>query len=148
MSKQPVGSDSTFRDGFIEGAARAFFVMAYADYCENEDPDHKLPYASNGGHWEHVAPATPPNAYALAGEMWAALEHANPGACGVFTLHELARAADGCDVDPEDFGHDIAMQYMGSGVSWFDDHKKFPINIPYAEITMFTFDAECYQPEE
>ena len=52
------------------------------------------------------------------------------------TLEELwqrASEADGQDVDAEALGYDLAMQGQGHGVSWFDDHAEFPIEIPRAE---------------
>jgi hypothetical protein len=140
-----IGSDSEFRDGFLRGAARAFFVCAYAEYCEeNEDLD--LPRPGPGGDWYDSAPDAPPNAYALAGELWSGLEHANPGACGVYTLRELAEKADGETPDPEEFGGDLAMQAMGHGISWFDDHKAFPIQIPRMDSCGFA--ESTFSPEE
>lgn len=150
-----IGSSSDFRDGFLEGAARAFFVCAYADFVEeghstdNDLTDEErtarleLPHPGPGGDWYNYAPATPPNAYALAGEMWAALQHAN-GECGVYSLAERATAADGVEPDPEDFGRDFAMQYMGHGVSWFDDHAKFPMVMPHAEVSSYSFSPDAY----
>lgn len=57
-------------------------------------------------------------------------------------LYQKALRADG--IDPEDeyipenasrdfFGSDLAFMSMGSGVSWFDDHKKFELKEPYYE---------------
>ena len=161
-----VGSDSTFRDEWLEGAARAFFVTAYADYVEeghstdNDLTDDErearlaLPSASNGADWYDYAPTTPPNAYALAGELWNALASANPGGCGVYTLALRAASADGFtdqyagqNIDAEEFGRDLAMQAMGHGVSWFDDHAKFEIEIPHLECSMCSFSDDAYQAE-
>lgn len=150
-----IGSDSTFRDAFLEGAARAFFVMAYANFIEeghstdNDLTDEErecrldLPRPGPGEDWYDYAPETPINAYALAGEMWAELQHAN-GEAGVYSLHARAEAADGAAPDPEKFGRLLAMQYMGTGVSWFDDHATFPIKVPHTEISEFSFDSETY----
>jgi hypothetical protein len=158
MSNQPIGSDSTFRDEFLEGAARAIFVMAYASYVEegdstdndlDEDEREKrqgMPRPGPGGDWYDYAPATPPNAYAIAGELWAGLYHLN-GEAGPYSLVLRAEAADGKPVDAEEFGRDLAMQYMGTGVSWFDDHAKFDMKVPYAEISGFTFCDEAYAEE-
>ncbi len=158
-----IGSDSSFRDAFLEGAARAFFVLAYADYCDegtstdndltDEEREERLalPSASNGADWYDYAPATPPNAYALAGELWARLKTDNPGACGVYTLANLAKEADGLseddEIDMEDFGRDLAMQAMGTGVSWFDNHKKFPIKIPRMECSLCSFSDAAFRGE-
>lgn len=145
-----VHSDSHLRDGFLEGAARAFFVCAYADWVEDPEREDGIDYpgASMGEDWCNVAPErTPPQAYAIAGELWAELAHSNPGVCGVYGLANLAKEADGEDPDPYDFGWYFAMQYMGHGVSWFDDHKAFPVAVPYGEVTMFSFDPEAYKPK-
>ena len=168
---QPVGSDSTFRDAWLEGAARAFFVTAYADFVEeghstdNElDDDERerrlsLPRPGAGEDWMDYAPPTPPNAYALAGELWNALHAAN-GRAGVYTLAMRAEAADhkpcdrctgsGCSnidpIDAEKFGHYLAMEAMGHGVSWFDDHEKFEIEIPHIECSQCSFDDSAYNP--
>jgi len=137
-----IKSDSDFRDSFLEGSARAIFVMAYADFCEQSE-DCDLPTPGPGGDWYDCTPATPPNAYALAGELWAELHRLN-GEAGVYSLSLRAEAADGKPVDPEEFGRDLAMQWMGTGVSWFDDHAKFPIKIGYTEVSGFTFDESAY----
>jgi len=151
-----IGSDSDFRDAFLEGAARAMFVLAYADFVEEgyskdnglDDTEREtrrdMPKPGPGGDWYDHAPDTPPNAYALAGEMWAELQAAN-GEAGVYSLVLRAEAADGVAPDPEEFGRDLAMQYMGTGVSWFDDHAKFEIKIPHAEISSFSFSESAYR---
>lgn len=161
-----IGSDSTFRDGWIQGAARAFFVSAYADHCEEADSTDNeltederderssLPRPGADEDWNDYAPETPPNAYALAGELWAMLEHAN--GCSVYVLAERAAKADGTDtaddgkggVDPEEFGSDLAMQAMGHGVSWFDDHKRFDLKVPHLECGQCTFDVNAYAAGE
>ena len=145
-----VHSDSDFRDAFIEGAARAFFVSAFADYVEDEDREddgHEYPHPGPGGDWCDYAPETTPgNAYALAGELWAGLYALN-GKAGPYTLANNAQAADGEEPDPEEFGHYLAMEAMGHGVSWFDDHAKFPLEVPHIECNLFTFDPAAYRAE-
>lgn len=144
-----VGSDSTFRDAFLYGAARAFFVTAYADFVEDaerEDDGHDYPSASHGEDWNDIAPEAPPNAYALAGELWQGL-HAMNGEAGVYSLALRAESADGVVPDPEDFGFSFAMQAMGHGVSWFDNHKSFPVKVPHVECSMFSFSEDAYRDE-
>lgn len=61
-------------------------------------------------------------------------------------LNKVARLSDlydqGCAADhandmeldsPEAFGSDLGMEIQGSGVSWFDDHAAFPLELPYKE---------------
>lgn len=58
----------------------------------------------------------------------------------------MAAGADDLDADevsPEyaaDFGHYLAMMSLGEGVSWFDDHEMFPIELPSIEV--WTHDGE------
>lgn len=136
-----IGSDDDFRDGFLRGAALAMWVCAYADYCD-EHPSAALALPGAGEDWYDYAPEPPPNAYALAGEMWAALAAANPGGAGVYTLADRAEKADGERPNAEEFGRLLAMQHMGTGVSWFDDHKPFEMVVPHAEITWCSFSDE------
>lgn len=32
-----------------------------------------------------------------------------------------------------EFGHYLAMQALGHGVSWFDDHARFDLTVPHSE---------------
>lgn len=162
MNHKSIGSDSTFRDAWLEGAARAFFVTAYADYVDeghstdNDLTDDEraarlaLPSATMGADWYDYAPTTPLNAYALAGELWASLEHENKAS--VYMLAERAKEADGLtdneEIDAEDFGRDLAMQAMGHGVSWFDNHERFDLKIPHIECNMCTFSDDAYTAGE
>lgn len=160
---QPIGSDSLFRDAWIEGAAKAFFATAYADFVEeghstdNELTDDErearldLPRPGAGEDWMDYIPEVPPAAYALAGELWALIGSKSDvfgskinGACGVYSLAERAEAADGEKPDPEQFGHYMAMQAMGHGVSWFDDHKGFTMVMPSIECSQCSFSDEAY----
>lgn len=179
-----VGSDSHFRDAWLTGAARAFFVSAYADYVEeghstdNDLTDDEretrlaLPRPGGGEAWEHYAPESPPNAYALAGELWAKLERSNERSVYVLArdaaradhpcercnatghaagdpLNDECAACDGHgyteDIDPDEFGSDLAMQAMGHGVSWFDDHERFDLKVPHVECSEFSFSDDVYQ---
>jgi len=48
---------------------------------------------------------------------------------------DLEEAAEALKTDRyiSDLGHCLAMQALGHGVSWFDDHAKFDIGIPHFE---------------
>ena len=147
-----VQSDSTWKDKFLHGAARAFFVTAYADFVEDtdrEDDGHKYVQAGGGEDWmDHSPQTTPAYAYALAGELWAGIQASNPELwCGPYTAADLAKDADGEEPDPDLFGHYFAMEAMGQGVSWFDSHKSFPITMPSIECSQCSFDPEAYRAE-
>lgn len=121
----------------LDGAARAFWVASYADFAEEHRDDPDLERAGAGEDWVDVAPETPPAAYELASKFLNKLgdaNHAEPTA-----LVCKAAEADGAECPPgwdyaEAFGHYTAMQGMGHGVSWFDDHKEFPLKIPRFEV--------------
>jgi hypothetical protein len=154
----PVHSDMGCKDEFLEGAARCFFVMAYADYTEDEErreyDDHDYPTPGCGGDWYDYAPeTTPPAAYAAAGELWARLAILNKATapCGVVSLLDQAAKANKVDpfvgVDAEHFGRDCAMMALGTGVSWFDDNESFPLETPNMDCGSVTFDVEAYRAE-
>lgn len=143
-----VHSDSDFRDAFLHGAARAFFVSAYADFVEDperEQSGYDYLSAGPGEDWADIAPeVTPPNAYAMAGELWAGLYHLN-GEAGPYTIALNAENADGCEIAADELGHYLAMEAMGHGVSWFDDHETFDLKVPDIECHLHTFDERAYR---
>jgi hypothetical protein len=117
-------------DEFVEGAARAIWVQAWAD--QMEEAGRKLP----SGDLMKAAPATPLSAYVKAGELIGKLECLNRVHWAV--LAARAAQAEGEDYDPndidnEEFGHYLAMEALGHGVSWFDDHAEFEVEIPRIE---------------
>jgi hypothetical protein len=135
-----VHSDMICKDEFLEGAARCFFVVAFADFVEEEEREsdgYDYPSARGGEDWMDVAPErTPPAAYADAGALWASLRTLNKATapCGVISLIDQAAKADGVEeIDVNDFGHYCAMQALGHGVCWFDSHEKFPLEIPHMD---------------
>jgi hypothetical protein len=151
-----VHSDMYCKDDFIEGAARCFFVCAFADFVEEEErEDDGYVYASAGAgdDWYNVAPdRTPPAAYAAAGELWARLAILNKATapCGVISLLNQAADANGTDrdeIDAEHFGRDCAMMALGTGVSWFDDNSDFPLEVPYMDCGTVTFASEAYRDD-
>lgn len=151
----PIHSNMICKDEFIEGAARCFFVCAYADFVEEEereDDGYDYPSAGGGCDWYDYAPErTPPAAYAAAGELWAHLETLNKATapCGVISLIDQAAKANGDDeIDVEHFGRDCAMMALGTGVSWFDDNSEFPLETPYMDCGTVDFDPAAYREEE
>jgi hypothetical protein len=147
-----VHSDSSWTDSFLHGAARAFFVTAYADFVEDferENDDHEYIEACSGQDWMDCSPeTTPAYAYALADELLAGIKASNPDLeHGVHSAQELAKEADGEKPDPDLFGHYFAMQSMGHGVSWFDSHNHFPLTLPRIECSQDSFNHEAYRSE-
>ena len=166
---------------FIEGAARAMFVQAWADREENtcavcshdcRECDHALTTAATadeiavhlhdfesrgrfgGMELMDVAPDTPDYARFEATKLLGAFEYANPQwGRNLPSIMAAAQRADqdfhhmhdppGVDFpyglfspDVREFGHYIAMQALGHGVSWFDDHARFELKVPHVEFQL------------
>lgn len=143
----------------IDGMARAFFVSAWADKQDMRYSTAKTPrtkpratYVRAGQDLMDVAPKTPRYArdFALmfAGKLPSLLVAVNDAAwadamsnaCVESPIHrwehpELEKRVEELKTDEylRTFGHYLAMQGMGHGVSWFDDHARFEINIPHVE---------------
>ncbi len=134
--------------GVLDGMARTLWVTSYADWVEgNEDGDADgSDHPGLGGDWDDVAPATPDAANRAAvqlGELYASANGVPLAALFVMAvradaameLHEVDPdekfklvGFDGVPLDDE-FGGGLAMMALGHGVSWFDDHNEFPIEM-------------------
>jgi hypothetical protein len=133
------------RDDIIEGMARSLWASAYADYVEElskqERIDAGTPVSLQGVDWFDDSPSTPEAADKAGLELAALYEAEND-----VSLDELARRAAEADgvrsVDAESFGHYLAQMAMGSGLSWFDDHKRFDIKKPSIEAH---YDGEFFE---
>lgn len=165
-----IGSDSDFLDSFLRGAARAFFVSAYVDFCEESEHDEEtaeiaadLAKPGPREDWCDYAPPAPPYAYALAGVLVARYQAAVVGGCGIYTLAMRARRAEAGlgrsldllsfseddyalpEIDAEEFGNCLAMQAMGHGVSWDDNHKGFHRPTVHVECSHCNFSVGAYR---
>lgn len=128
-------------DKIIEGIARTLFVCTYADGIDSGDLEG--PAAGPGQDWMDIAPPTPHSAFNTAWRLAGKLEQAN--GMGILSLIYKADAADrglkfgdllgreDCFKYAKDFGSDLAMMALGHGVSWFDDHAKFDLEVPDIE---------------
>jgi alkaline phosphatase len=73
-------------------------------------------------------------------------------------IYQRALRADGFMKDEEvpekasrdHFGSDLAFMSMGSGASWFDDHKEFKLQVPYHEFgySYLNWEGEGEEEEE
>jgi len=157
-AKQNPGGDYV-DEAIVMGMERAIWVTSYADWADNQPRETEpkkqrtaawrvasgrakvVHRAGPGEDWNDVAPESPASAGEAAEDLRVAIERKNGK-----TLSELlddAAKADG--VQPtlryaDSFGHYLAMQAMGHGVSWFDNHKTFPLKLPHFEF--HTFDGE------
>jgi hypothetical protein len=124
----------------IDGMARALFVTSWAD--EYEENGNRFPPQTE---IMDVAPPTPREAYDQAWRLTGMIESLNR--MGVYSLFVKALQADKALDEKwsvaeleqaekrwgDEFGHYLAMQAMGHGVSWFDNHENFNLKLPYFE---------------
>lgn len=115
-----------------DGMARALWVTAYADFADEADDEDQYPRARGGQDWMDVAPETPDAAYKAADDL-VALFVAKNDVPDMLHLFKTAMAVGGPAADPGEFGHYMAMEALGHGVSWFDDHPKFEVKFPHFE---------------
>lgn len=115
------------------------------------DDAEDIAYARSGDlwHWCHVT-VTASYDGAVGGDSLGACSYENerafrePGGYfddmvneAIGRLHEQLRNRKVAASEPGLFGHYLAMTGLGEGVSWFDDHKKFPLETPLGfEITL------------
>jgi hypothetical protein len=130
------------RDDVVSAMARTLWLLAYADYAESDEGRAAdAERARSGEDWDNVAPETPAEAEKLAARAVAVMEKVNGQRLGTI-LSRAARAdrdQKGASVRvdsrwAEEFGSDLAMMVVGSGVSWFDDHAEFTLDLPDAEV--------------
>ena len=121
---------------------RTLFMAAFADHREDPDslgegkpcPGHSC---ANGEDWADFTPTTHPDAFKAGEQLAQSIEKLNHKRLAQL-LEDAAFADDGCHFSEEDdaiayaqeFGHYLAMQSLGHGVSWFDDHAEFPLELP------------------
>jgi hypothetical protein len=141
------------RDEIIGAIARNLFVQAYADFTQRE-PDgddvredlSDLPRPSAGEDWDDHAPETSEAARATARKAAESIERLSD--CDLAEL--FVRATEACETPPgvcksrthtaEGLGSYFAMMLTGTGVSWFDDHARFPLMMPSVELHIFSRD--------
>ena len=121
-------------DEVVDGMARALFADAWV--AEQEEAGESF----SGTEILDVLPETDDEAADEALRFYGQVEGTNR--TDMAALLEKAGKADGYrswEEAPADrhgsyawtFGWYVAMQALGSGVSWFDDHGSFPLKVPY-----------------
>jgi hypothetical protein len=116
-------------DPIVEGMASTLWGSAWANHAD----EHRCTKLS-GMEITEIMPPIPPEAYAIAKDFIKDIEKENGKS--IHALVEDAAAADGTEVDSDyeyAFGSDLAFMVTGAGVSWFDDHEEFPLEVPYHE---------------
>jgi hypothetical protein len=146
----------------LEGMARTLWLTSYADWADaHRDGDASgIERPGPGGDWDDVAPETPQAAVQAASDLEDLYIAAND--MGLADLFALAIATDRGEGDFDwpritdnanlglvrerlewsavaaDFGHGLAMMALGTGISWFDDHKEFPLGRVHFECHLET----------
>lgn len=112
----------------LEGMAKILFMEKMAD--ELEEMEHHI---GGGQDYANYIGETPTPALYMASEIIGRLEHANNGVSVVDLYHQALEADDIVDSSElrSRFGSDLAMQSLGHGVSWFDNHEQFDLKFPF-----------------
>jgi len=125
------------KDSIINGMAKILWKSCWADAYEEAGGN------LSGMKIEEVMPPIPVEAIVDAARLVGHVEEAN--GVGLYALVYRAAKADEAegrgdagDLFADDdyltrFGECLAWEGTGNGVSWFDDHAKFEIEIPYFE---------------
>lgn len=118
------------RDTVITAMARALFVQAYAS--REEEAGRGI---GPGEDWTDHAPPTTAAAWYAAEKLGNAIEKLNLiglntlyGACAAYYPSEHR-----VEPQPDDFGFYLAMQSVGSGLAWADDHPDPGLRVPRTE---------------
>lgn len=130
--------DTSEQCPIIKGMARCLFILEWSD--REDEAGRHYP----GQALEHVAPPTPREATDAAHNLAGRFEQLN-GKSLVCLAGEAAQA-DGVTATGkfcDDFGHYLAMQALGHGVSWFDDHARFLLRFPRFEFNWEPEGASC-----
>jgi hypothetical protein len=120
-------------DEIVNAMARVLFVQAYA--AQEEEAGRSI---GGGQDWMDHAPATSAAAGYAAMKLAIEVEKRNMlglntlyGACAAYYPEQHRKKPT-----PEDFGHYLAMQALGHGVSWDDDHPDPGLQLPYIEFNL------------
>jgi len=138
---------SIMESGILEkGMAEALWADAWASAEQEAGRSH------GGEEIMDIMPEVPRealiDAYRLAGHF----EEAN----GMRLVDLLDQAVNADQIDPElvsneykeSFGKYLAMSAVGSGLSWFDDHETFDLNVPFRFDALHTVDRAYEESAE
>lgn len=114
----------------LRGAARALFVTSWAS---NEE---RFGRTYPGQELTEVAPPTSVDALLLAAQLLGRIEQLNSFPASVLYAKALelnAQEGDGVEGrdTPYEFGFTLAMESLGTGISWNDNNAYLDINYPH-----------------
>jgi hypothetical protein len=136
-------------DAFVRGMATIFWGLAWADHADK----HGCTNLSGCKVGDYM-PEIPERAWRMAERAAGYIEGVNDQA--IYLLFVSALEADGHgEVTHEDyhgdlaerFGECLAYAYLGHGVSWFDNHAKFPIKIPHGDTDLESYAARTCEDD-
>lgn len=100
-----------------EAIANTLWAVAWSDREEEEGRTYP------GQDIMDVVPKTPSDAYKAAEALWNRIKQANPD-------RDVTTPEGG---DPEEFGFYLALEGLGAGAAWTDDHEPHGYKVPYFE---------------
>lgn len=117
----------------VANIARALFVNAYSCAAEEGTLPASFPRAKSQQNWFDIAPPTPKSAEEAAEKLATIIE--SQSGLALEEAYEIAVHEQGHLKDPtlEGFGYCLAMEALGSGVGWADDHPDHELKIPSIE---------------
>lgn len=123
-------SEKADRKEIVDMIAQTLFTTAWADKQDRlaeEGKKHKNP--GPGGDWMDISPK--PNAEAKRAAKKLAAEIEKIYGMDLSAIYTIAASEPGRHTRQatlRDFGFTIAMEALGHGVSWQDDHPSFRVN--------------------
>lgn len=123
------------RETILAEMARTLFVTSYADAWDNNELPPNAPHAGPGDEWFACAPEETPRAATLLAEKLVAAieEHDKVRVEEVFERNAALTEGHLREPTAESFGYCLAMECLGHGVGWADDHPEHGLNLPYLE---------------
>lgn len=125
---------SSERDPAIRDAmARTLWVDAWASNEEEWDR------SQSGQDVMEIAPPTPEHAHLAARKLYDSIEAASGGTGAIVRALQAAKVdalAHGGHlraVTKDDFGYALAMEALGTGVAWTDDHPSHGLTVPHTD---------------
>jgi hypothetical protein len=130
-------------DEIIEGMAKAFFASSWADRVDEIEESLSyfdidiyemetelgvdVPQIYAGAEIMNIMPAVPEEAYQFATNYYMDTERSNN-----VDLSTFIPPGEDEFFDKETFGHYLAMEIMGHGVGWSDDHEDHGLEVPHS----------------
>lgn len=138
---------AAYRKAIIDGMSAVLWRHAWIDFADAHRGGHlgePVDRPGPGESWDDYIPARPPHVRKAADELAELYEFSEGDIVELYgtaieadtgrpyefdTIGGVARA----EATPQQFGMALAEMALGTGTSWFDDHKKFELDRPSFE---------------